>query len=193
MLRPRLAPALAAVLSAALLAAAGAGCARGGAPDDAERYVAGSAVVTYVSPGSRERAPELDGETLREAPLDLATLRGRDGVTVVNVWGAWCVPCREEQPHLERAWNALRPKGVSFLGVDIRDERTAALRHVQRYHVTYPSLFDPSARLLTRFEIVPKSPPATYVVDRSGRIAAYAFGVLAEPDLTALVERVLAE
>ena len=184
MLRLRLAPALAAVLLV--------GCSRGGAPDDAERYVAGSAVVTYVSQDSRERAPKLDGETLREAPLDLATLRG-DGVTVVNVWGAWCVPCREEQPHLERAWNALRPKGVSFLGVDIRDERTAALRHVQRYHVTYPSLFDPSARLLTRFETVPKSPPATYVVDRSGRIAAYAFGVLAEPDLTALVERVLAE
>ena len=192
MLRPRLAPAVAAASALALLAVLLGGCARGGAPDGAERYVAGAAVVTYVSPGSRDPGPELSGEGLDGKPLDVAALRG-DGVAVLNVWGAWCVPCREEQPHLERAWRALRSRGVAFAGIDIRDEVVAARRHVQRYGVTYPSLFDPSARLLTRFETAPKSPPATYVVDRSGRIAAYAFGVVDEPALVALVERVLAE
>jgi thiol-disulfide isomerase/thioredoxin len=187
-LRPALRPAALAVLAAVLAA----GCSRGGAPDGAERYVAGGAVVTYVSTAERERAPDLAGETLTGGSLDLAVARA-GGVAVVNVWGAWCVPCREEQPHLERAFVSLRPRGVAFVGVDIRDEKVAASRHVQRYGVTYPSLFDPSARLLTRFETVPKSPPATYVVDRSGRVAAYAFGVLDEAALVALVERVLGE
>ena len=181
--------ALAGVLAGLL---AGTACGRDGAPDGSERYVAGGAVVTYVSPSARERGPDLDGPDLEGKPLSLAALRGT-GVAVVNVWGAWCGPCREEQPHLERVWRATRSRGVAFVGIDIRDEAVAARRHVERYDVTYPSFYDESARLLTRFETVPKSPPATYVVDRSGRIAAYAFGVIDEPALTALVERVLGE
>ncbi len=182
----------ASALALALVLGAGAsGCARGG-PDDAERYVAGGAVVTYVRPGARDAAPALDGEGLDGKPLSLAALRG-DGVAVVNVWGAWCVPCREEQPHLERVWRGLRSRGVAFVGIDIRDDVVAARRHVQRYEVTYPSFYDEPGRLLTRFETVPKSPPATYVVDRSGRVAAYAFGVVEEAALRSLVERVLGE
>jgi peroxiredoxin len=177
---------------AAAVTAGPTGCSRGGAPDGADRYVAGQAVVTYLAAGHREPGPALSGEGLDGSPVDLAALRG-GGVAVVNVWGAWCVPCREEQPHLERAWRATRSRGVAFVGVDIRDEITAARNHVKRYGVTYPSLFDPPARLLTRFETVPKSPPATYVIDRSGRVAAYAFGILDEPSLVALVERVLGE
>lgn len=168
------------------------GCSRGGAPEGSERYVSGEGVVTYVSAGHRERGPDLAGETVAGDQLDVADLL-RDGVVVVNVWGAWCGPCKVEQPVLERVSRALRPKGVRFVGIDIRDERVAAQRHIARYDVTYPSLFDPSARLLTKFETVPKSPPATYVIDRSGRVAAYAFGVLDEAGLTALVERVVAE
>lgn len=183
-------------LAALALALAGvvatSACSRGGTPDGAERYVAGGAVVTYVSASERERGPDLAGEDLSGKPLSLAALRG-SGIAVVNVWGAWCAPCREEQPHLERVWRATRSRGVAFVGIDIRDEVVAARRHVQRYEVTYPSFYDESARLLTRFETVPKSPPATYVVDRAGRIAAYAFGVIDEAALTALVERVLAE
>jgi thiol-disulfide isomerase/thioredoxin len=177
-------------LALALVAAAG--CTRGGAPDGAERYVAGDAVVTYVSTGSREPAPALAGEGLDGRPLSLAELRG-GGVAVVNVWGAWCVPCRAEQPHLERVWRDTRSRGVAFVGIDIRDDAVAARRHVERYGVTYPSFHDEPGRLLTLFETVPKSPPATYVVDRSGRVAAYAFGVLDEAPLRTLVDRVLAE
>jgi peroxiredoxin len=183
---PRPPRALALLLCAALLPA----CTRGGAPKGAERSVVGQAVVTYVSPSARERGPALEGEAVQGGRLDAASF---DGVTVVNVWGAWCGPCKEEQPALERAWRALRSRDVAFVGIDIRDEIVAARRHVERYDVTYPSLFDPSARLLTRFETVPKSPPATYVIDRSGKVAAYAFGVLDEPALVALVERVLGE
>lgn len=48
-----------------------------------------------TSEPSRFRAtlPDLDGH-----PVDLADLLGR--VTIVDLWGTWCPPCREELPHL---------------------------------------------------------------------------------------------
>jgi hypothetical protein len=67
------------------------------------------------------------------------------------------------------------------------------VRHVERYRVSYPSLYDPPARLLTRFAIAPKTIPTTYVLDADRRIAAYVFGEVQEQALTGLIDRVLAE
>jgi thiol-disulfide isomerase/thioredoxin len=171
-----------------------AGCTlAGGADDGTERYASGDGVVTYVSTSRRPEAPSLTGTTLDGRPLDLATERA-GGVAVVNTWGSWCAPCVAEQPGLERVAAATRSRGVRFVGINQRDNELAARRHVARYKVTYPSLFDPSARLLPRFTDFPaRTVPTTYVIDRAGRIAAYAYGAIAEADLARLLDRVLAE
>ena len=179
-----------AVLAACAACAALAGCASR-APGAATRFSAGQAIATYLPPGHRAAGPSLAGETLTGSSLDVASLRA-SGPVVVNVWGSWCPPCKEEQPALERVAAATRSRGVSFVGIDIRDSLVGARKHVARFGVSYPSLFDPSARLLAGFAVPPKSPPATYVLDREGRIAAYAFGTLDEPGLTRLVDMVLA-
>jgi peroxiredoxin len=95
---------------------------------------------------------------------------------------------------LERVATASRSRGVRFVGIDIREpSRTPALRHVARYGVSYPSLYDPSAKLLTRFAVVPRATPSTYLLDKQGRIAAYVFGPVEESALGTLLDRLLAE
>lgn len=151
------------------------------------RFVAGDGIVHFVSPASRRPAPELSGEDLDGKPLAVS-----GGPAVVNVWGSWCAPCKAEQPALERVARATRSRGVRFVGINIRDSgRTAPRRHVQRYEVTYPSFYDPSARLLPRFAIAPRTIPSTYVIDAEGRIAAYVYGAIEEKPLADLVDRVL--
>lgn len=187
------AAALAAVLATALGAA---GCTGGhdrvSTDSGTDRFVAGDGVVTYVPAARRAAGPALSGTTLDGAALDVASLRG--GVVVLNIWGSWCAPCKAEQPALERVARATRSRGVRFVGIDIREPgRTPAQRHVARYAVSYPSLYDPSAKLLTRFKVVPKATPSTYLLDPQGRIAAYVFGPVEEPALNDLLSRVLAE
>ena len=180
---------------AALAAVAALGACTGGGSDTTsgtQRFVAGDGVVHFVSAGSRRPGPALSGESLAGERLDVASLGS--GPVVVNIWGSWCAPCKSEQPALERVARATRSRGVRFVGINIRDSgRTAPQRHVEAYDVTYPSLYDPSARLLPLFEIAPKTIPSTYVLDASGRIAAYVYGEVEEKALTDLVERVLAE
>ncbi len=182
---------------AALLAATAlAGCVGGSSAvstdSGTERFVSGDGVATFVSPSHRKAGPALSGTTLDGAALDVASFRG--GPVVVNVWGSWCAPCKAEQPALERVATATRSRGVRFVGINVRDpSRTPALRHVERFAVTYPSIYDPSSRLLTRFAIPAKTIPTTYVLDRLGRIAVYVYGPIDEPGLTTLLDRVIAD
>ena len=158
-----------------------------------DRFISGDGIATYVPAAEREPGPALSGTTLDGIRLDVADLG--PGPVVVNIWGSWCAPCKAEQPALERVAEATRSRGVRFVGINIRDfSRTPAQRHVARFEVTYPSLYDPSARLLTRFRSVPpKTIPTTYVLDGSGRVAAYVYGPVEADSLTRLVERVLAD
>lgn len=188
-------PTLRAVASAAAIAVL-AGCSAGrsavSTDSGTERFVTGDGVATYVRPGHRGAGPALSGPTLDGTTLDVADLRG--GPVVVNVWGSWCAPCKAEQPDLERVAVAMRSRGVRFVGINIRDfSRTPARRHVARFGVTYPSLYDPAGRLLTRFAIPAKTIPTTYVLDAQGRIAAYVYGGTTEAALRPLLDRVLAD
>src|SRR5439155_633202 len=42
---------------------------------------------------------------------DRGLLTGTAEATVVNFWGSWCPPCRQEAPAMERVWRASRDHG----------------------------------------------------------------------------------
>lgn len=128
--------------------------------------------ITIAPAGERAEAPTLKGELLDgSGSFDLAQHAG--DVVVVNFWGSWCPPCVAEADDLEQAYKSTKDSGVTFLGVNIRDDRDAAQRFASLRN-TYPSVFDPSSRLALAFAVPPVAIPTTIVIDRQGRIAATA-------------------
>jgi len=93
---------------------------------------------------------------------------------LVNVWGSWCVPCREEVDDLVAARRELPTNDVEFLGIAIRDDRARALAFERAHDVSWPSLFDPSSSLLLGFRdsLAAAAVPTTYVIDSNGNVAA---------------------
>ncbi len=54
-------------------------------------------------------------------------------VKIVNFWATWCVPCREEFPHLVRLQREMRDQGVEvvFVSADFLDQEPDALLFLQ--------------------------------------------------------------
>ena len=94
----------------------------------------------------------------------LATLKGHPAV--VNIWAAWCGPCRAEMPVMQRVSVDLG-KQVAFLGVDLKDNREAATTFLKKIPVSYPSYDDPSGQVYNAEKLV--GVPSTLFFDRSGK------------------------
>ena len=132
--------------------------------------------LTEYPAGKRPAAPVLSGATITGDRLNLAALRGK--VIVLNVWGSWCAPCRNEAPALKKASDETYDLGVRFVGIDTRDNDAAARAFERTYGITYPSFRDPDGELLLRFNgrIPLSAVPSTVFIDRDGRIAARIIG-----------------
>lgn len=87
---------------------------------------------------------------------------------VVNVWASWCGPCRAEMPVFQRV--ALdRGREIAFIGVNLKDERGAAKRFLERAPLSFPSYEDPDGEIYDWYGLA--GAPATVFYDQRGRRA----------------------
>ncbi|WP_330290380.1 TlpA family protein disulfide reductase [Streptomyces sp. NBC_00576] len=193
--RSRRAALLTAVAAASALAltACTSGGTSGGSGDT--NFVTGNGGIATVAQGKRVAAPDLSGATIDGKQLDVADYKGK--IVVINIWGSWCGPCRLEAKNFVKVSADLKDKGVQFVGINTRDgEPRPAVAFEKQYGVTYPSLYDPTGKLMLRFKkgtLNPKSIPSTLVLDREGKIAARALVALSEDNLRKMIDPVLAE
>ena len=126
----------------------------------------GSGTVTTMDVADRGTPIAFTGTTLSGAKVDIADYRGK--VVVLNVWGSWCAPCREEAPDLVKAAKDLSASGVEFLGIDVREtSRANAEAFIRTYDIPWPSVDDQGGKTLLALRGV--LPP-------KGRVAARILG-----------------
>jgi thiol-disulfide isomerase/thioredoxin len=115
-------------------------------------------------------------------------------VLVLNVWGSWCAPCREEAGALQAA-SVETAKTAQFVGINSRDTAQApAEAFVRAFKITYPSIYDNDGSVLLHFSgNLPLSTfPSTLIIDPQGRIAVRISGPITKVTLVDLVTDVAA-
>lgn len=106
--------------------------------------------------------------------LQLSDLRGRP--VILHFWATWCKPCRHELPALQALTGKLAGSPVVFLAVAIDTDRSAASvrRFARDLGVTFPVYLARDGDVTERYWSW--GIPATYLVDRKGRLVGRALG-----------------
>jgi cytochrome c biogenesis protein CcmG/thiol:disulfide interchange protein DsbE len=113
-------------------------------------------------------------------------------VTLVNVWGSWCIPCRDEAPLLMRLAEDSR---LRLVGINYKDAADNARRFLGRYGNPFvASGADENGRAAIEWGVY--GVPETFVVGRDGKITFKLVGPIT-PDnldsvLTPAIEQALA-
>jgi thiol-disulfide isomerase/thioredoxin len=107
---------------------------------------------------------------------------------VVNIWGSWCGPCREEGPRLAAAAKKYGRR-VQFIAVDDKDDRDPARAFILEMGWTYPSLFDPTESIKNGLGFL--GVPDTLFFDASGKRVAVSSGPISASELEAAIRKIL--
>jgi thiol-disulfide isomerase/thioredoxin len=126
----------------ASLAVLGAACTGDGTvvptpPPLGSSTAATNATTAPLLPAGRFDLPTMTPDQFRQL---LTQLKGTP--VVVNFWASWCGPCRQEAPGLSAVARRYGGK-VQFLGVDLKDTKSAAQVTVRDFGYPYPSVADP--------------------------------------------------
>ena len=151
--------------------------------------------ATLIPQASRTPAPAFQSPG---ATRQLTDYSGK--VVLLNFWATACGNCQLEIPWLIDLESARKSDPFTIVGVSMDTSYNGARSpdqawtqvkpFVAAHHLNYPILLG-DAMLLVSYKI--QAVPATYLIDRHGRIAATYAGVADKSDVTANVDKLLAE
>ena len=154
------------------------------------RFVAGTPAGEVIPVEDRQKAPEFGGQLLDGTEYSSSDLSG--AVAVINFWGSWCPPCRDESPTLAILSQQYGKHGVSFLGDDVGDSTVNALAFIRNIGISYPSVNDSNYSVVAAFnKVAPVSDtPTTLVIDKTGHVAGVVIGKVTYQGMTTMLHDV---
>ena len=143
----------------------------------ASSYVKGEVVSCKTIPQNTSFVGGIEMDCLdRTTGASLGALRGP---MVVNVWGSWCGPCKEEIPILRSFYEKAKGK-VALIGVDVEEANfDDGRRFVERNGILWPNLYDPDGRSRKYFGL---GVPVTWFIAPDGSVAGKKIGVFKDED-----------
>jgi thiol-disulfide isomerase/thioredoxin len=129
-------------------------------------------------------APDFSLTDLNGRPLALSSYRGK--VVLLDFWATWCVPCREEIPHLIDLQNKYGSQGLQIVGVSMDDSPEPVRDFYQHFKMNYPVVMG-DARTGELYGGV-LGLPIAFVVGPDGKITSKHIGAT---DISVLEKEVL--
>ncbi|WP_313798441.1 thiol-disulfide oxidoreductase ResA [Cytobacillus sp.] len=142
--------------------------------DDIKKVVVGEQAPDFV-------LVDLNGEEHR-----LSDYKGQ-GV-FLNFWGTYCKPCEKEMPYMDNQYKQFKDKGVQTLAVNVGESELSVSKFADRHQLTFPIVLDKDGQVQTAYKI--GALPATFMIDKDGKVVKYHTGQLTEEMIKELMELV---
>lgn len=140
--------------------------------------------VLLPCPGQTDE-PAADGGALPALSFDcpgggrLDLGRAPGAPTVVNLWGSWCTPCRDELPLFQELADGAGDE-VRVLGLISKDGVPQAESFAADAGVSFPSAFDATGELMAELGL--NALPYTAFLDADGRLVHSEIGPVESVD-----------
>lgn len=105
---------------------------------------------------------------------------------MVNFWGTFCPPCKDEMPAIQHQYEKRDQQNVVFLGLNLGESSITVKNFIDQYKVSFPILLDDNEEIRKRYGVMQY--PTTFFIAPSGKIAKIHIGEMDE----ALIEKTIA-
>jgi cytochrome c biogenesis protein CcmG/thiol:disulfide interchange protein DsbE len=137
---------------------------------------------------ARVTAPDFSLADRSDHTVSLSAYRGQ--VVLINFWATWCSPCKREIPWLVEFQTKYRDRGFTVLGLSVDEDGWKSVApYLDASTINYPVAIA-SDDVTASFGGI-TAVPMTFVIDRTGRVAATHLGLLNRDDVEAEIQSAL--
>jgi len=87
---------------------------------------------------------------------------------LLNFWGTWCPPCKEEMPALNNAYAKYKDQNVQVISINIAQSNFEVQNFVDEYKLNFPMTIDRSKSVMRAYNV--DQLPATFLINKEGKI-----------------------
>jgi cytochrome c biogenesis protein CcmG/thiol:disulfide interchange protein DsbE len=155
------------------------------------------ATASEESPVADMRGKAAAGFTLTTSAgkrVSLADLKGKP--VLLNFWATWCTPCKVEMPWFEEFQKKYAAQGLEVVGINEDEDAKSPEMQAQIKKVLENTGVDYTILLSDKkvgdayggLDVL----PATFFIDRNGKIVAQAIGLAPKEDAEANIQKIVA-
>lgn len=141
-------------------------------------------VLGWTAPQLWAAAPDVEFKPIRSldaprwagTPLARELTRHAGKPVLINFWGSWCAPCREELPALQKVSTRWAANGLAVVTVAVADKRKDVEDLLWELSVELPVVHDPEQAISRAFGAF--ALPTSVLLDRRHRPRWRALGVV---------------
>jgi len=138
------------------------------------------AVIGKVTPNFRL-------PTNNDEELELKDLRGQ--AVLINFWGSWCTPCKNEMPAIQQAYEQYKKDGFEVVAVNIYESEETVSSFMQKNDLTIPVVLDKKGEVYNTFNV--RYVPTSFFITPDGTLHSSYEGELSKEQLDQLIKEIV--
>ncbi|WP_240413910.1 thiol-disulfide oxidoreductase ResA [Paenibacillus periandrae] len=144
--------------------------------------------ATDKRPVEGAKAPDFTLSGLDGKKHTLSDYKGK--TVMVNFWGTFCPPCKEEMPAIQHQFDKRDTQNVEFLALNLGESKITVQSFIDQYKITFPILLDDNEATRKRYGV--SNYPTTFFISPDGKIAKIMVGEMSEVFIEKTLESIKA-